>query len=66
MALMPDVVNIDIAEKKLGDTITIKDFDLDKKIKITDEEDQVYASVVAIKEVVEEEVEAAKKQLLNL
>ena len=57
MALMPDVVNIDIAEKKLGDTITIADFVLDKKIKITDEEDQVYAVIIPIKEQVEEEVE---------
>lgn len=57
MAIMPDAVSVDVAEKKLGDTITIKDFDLDKKIKITDEEDQVYAIVIAMKEKVEEEEE---------
>ena len=57
MALMPDSVVIDIADKKLGDTITIKDFQLDKKIKITDDEDQVYAVVIPMKEKIEEEVE---------
>ena len=56
MTLMPDSVIIDISEKKLGDTITIKDFDLDKKIKITDEEDQIYAVVIPMKEKIEEEV----------
>ncbi|MGH4123661.1 MAG: 50S ribosomal protein L25 [Clostridium sp.] len=55
MALMPDGVSIDVADKKLGDTITIKDFDLDAKVKITDEEDQIYAAVIARKEQVEEE-----------
>ena len=57
MALMPDSVVIDISYKKLGDTITMKDFQLDKKIKITDDEDQIYAVVVPMKEIVEEEVE---------
>ena len=62
MALMPDVVTIDVTEKKLGDTITVADFVLDKKIKITDEEDQVYAVIVPIKEQVEEEEEEVTKE----
>ena len=64
MALMPDVVTIDVTEKKLGDTITVADFVLDKKIKITDEEDQVYAVIVQIKEQVEEEVEETKEEAI--
>ena len=56
MNLMPDSVIIDISEKKLGDTITIRDFDLDKNIKITDEDDQIYAVVIPMKEKIEEEV----------
>ena len=64
MALMPDVVSIDVTEKKLGDTITVADFVLDKKIKITDEEDQVYAVIVQIKEQVEEEVEETKEEAI--
>ncbi|MFT5871878.1 MAG: large subunit ribosomal protein L25 [Clostridium sp.] len=57
MALMPDSVSIDVSEKKLGDTITAKDFDLNKKIKIIDEENQVYAAIIAMKEQVEEVTE---------
>jgi large subunit ribosomal protein L25 len=55
MAIMPDYVTVDVADRKLGDTVTIKDFDLNEKIKVTDEEDVIYAAVVARKEVVEEE-----------
>jgi len=54
MGLMPDGVNIDVSNKKLGDTVTIKDFDLDKKIKITDDENQIYAAIIPRKEVAEE------------
>ena len=57
MALMPDAVSVDVSEKELGDTITIKDFDLNAEIKVTDKEDEVYASIVQIKEQVEEETE---------
>lgn len=64
MALMPDSVVIDISEKELGDTITVKDFSLDKEIKISDKEDEVYASITQIKKQIEEdateEEEAAK------
>ena len=58
MALMPDSVSIDVAHKKLGDTITIKDFNLDKLIKVTDKEDEVYAAIIEFKEElnIEEEV----------
>jgi len=57
MAIMPDAVSVDISEKEFGDTITIKDFDLNSEIKITDDEDQVYASITQIKEQEEEPVE---------
>lgn len=56
MALMPDGVSVDVSDMKLGDTITIKDFVLDKKIKVTDEEDQIYAVIIPKKEQVGEEV----------
>ncbi|MBU3190487.1 50S ribosomal protein L25 [Clostridium bowmanii] len=62
MALMPDSVSVDISDKKLGDTVTLKDFDLDEKIKVTDEEDQIYAAIIPIKEVVEEEEEAVVEE----
>ena len=50
MALMPDVLNIDVSERELGDTITIIDFSLDKQIRINDKEDEVYAVVAQLKE----------------
>ena len=50
MSLMPDVVNVDVSQKKLGDTITIKDFDLDKQIKVTDKEDEIYAAITQLDE----------------
>lgn len=56
MAIMPDAVNINVAERKLGDTITIKDFALDNKIKVTDEENEIYAVVIPRKELAKEEV----------
>jgi len=40
MAIMPDAVSIDVSQKEFGDTITIKDFDLDDQIKVTDEDNQ--------------------------
>jgi large subunit ribosomal protein L25 len=55
LQIMPDGISIDVSEKKLGDTITIADFDLDAKIKITDNEDEIYAAIVQMKEIVEEE-----------
>jgi len=58
MAIMPDKVNIDVSQMKLGDTITIKSFDLDNKIKVTDIEDEVYAAIVQLKEEVVEEEDA--------
>ena len=48
MAIMPDVVEIDISNKELGDTITLKDFNFDKEISVTDKEDEVYATVAHI------------------
>ncbi|MBB6624537.1 50S ribosomal protein L25 [Clostridium gasigenes] len=50
MALMPDVVVIDVSEKELGDTITIKNFNLDKEIKISDNEDEIYATITRLVE----------------
>ncbi|MBU3108021.1 50S ribosomal protein L25 [Clostridium gasigenes] len=48
MALMPDIVVIDVSEKELGDAITINNFNLDKEIKISDNEDEVYATITRL------------------
>ena len=50
MALLPDSVTIDLSENVHGDSITIKDFALDKQIKINDKPDEVYAVITAIQE----------------
>ena len=57
MAIMPDGLSVDVSQMALGDSITIKNFDLNKEIRVTDKEDEVYASVTQMKEEVEEEVE---------
>jgi large subunit ribosomal protein L25 len=49
MALMPDAIYVDVSEKKLGDTITVKDFDLDKQINVIENEDEVYGVIINLK-----------------
>ena len=57
--LMPDMVVIDVTDKVLGDTLTIKDFDLNQDIKIMDAEDEIYATITHMRELeVEEPVES--------
>lgn len=46
-ALMPETVVIDISTMVLGDTITSKNFNLDKLIKITESENEVYGIITA-------------------
>ncbi|HEY5584919.1 MAG TPA: 50S ribosomal protein L25 [Ruminiclostridium sp.] len=60
MAIMPDSVSIDLSEKELGYSITINDFDLDKQIKVTDKENEVYGIIAQMKEL-PSEVEAEEK-----
>ena len=57
--LMPDVVEVDVAKKALGDNITASDFALPKELKVLDAEDEAYAGIKAMKEVVVEETEEA-------
>jgi len=57
--LMPDVIIVDVSKKELGDTITAADLNISAEIKIHDAENEIYAVIKAIKEVVEEEPEEA-------
>ncbi|MCB2352565.1 50S ribosomal protein L25 [Clostridium estertheticum] len=57
MAIMPDSLSVDVSQMALGDSITIKNFDLNKEIRVTDKEDEVYASITQMKEEIEEVVE---------
>jgi len=49
-ALMPESLVVDVSAMVLGDTITSKNFTLDKQIKITDSEDEVYGAITPLRE----------------
>jgi len=63
--LMPDVIIVDVSKKELGDTITAADLHISAEIKIHDAENEVYAVIKAIKEVVEEEPEEAAADVIE-
>ena len=44
--MMQESIEIDVSQKALGDKITLKDFKLNKKIKVEDAEEEIYAAVV--------------------
>ncbi len=48
ISLVPEVLNVDVSEKNLGDVITSKDFDLDKQIKIHEKENEVYGTITKL------------------
>lgn len=58
-SLMPDVIIADVSAKELGDTVTAADLNISADLKSLDADDEIYAIIKAIKEVVEEEPEAA-------
>ena len=49
-ALIPESVVVDVSTMVLGDTITIENFNLDKEIKITDSENEVYGAIMPLRE----------------
>jgi len=57
MDLMPDAVSIDVSKKEPGYSITIKDFDIDKQIKISDKEDEVYGIITQKQEIADIETD---------
>lgn len=46
--LMPEAISVDVSERNLGDTITLKDFNLDKQVKIHDKIDEVYGTITKL------------------
>lgn len=48
--LMPDAIIVDLSDKEPGDTITLKDFGLDKQLKVSSNEDEVYGIITSQKE----------------
>jgi len=49
-ALMPEAVVVDVSTMVLGDTITSVNFNLDKQLKITDSENEVYGIITVLRE----------------
>lgn len=49
MDFMLDAIYVDVSEKKLGDTITLKDFDLDKQLKVSEKEDVIYGIIINLR-----------------
>ncbi len=60
--LMPDAVAADVSKLESGDTITAKNFNLSKEMKILDEENEIYAVIKTMKEEVVEEPEEVKPE----
>lgn len=54
VALIPESVVVDLSTMALGDTITSKNFNLDKQLKITDSENEVYGIITPLRELAEE------------
>lgn len=46
MNLMPDAIYVDVSDMKLGDSITVNNFDLDKQLKVSEKEDTVYGVII--------------------
>ena len=49
MALMPDTIYVDVSDKKLGDTITVSNFNLDSMLEINEKDDLIFGIVVYAK-----------------
>lgn len=60
MALMADMIEIDVSDMKLGETIMLSNLGLDKQLKI-DSEDAIYATVINLRSQPAEVVEIEKK-----
>ncbi|AWI03076.1 50S ribosomal protein L25 [Clostridium drakei] len=48
IALIPEVIHVDISQKNAGDAITLKDLNLDKQVKIHDKENEIYATITKV------------------
>jgi large subunit ribosomal protein L25 len=48
-AIMPDGVDIDVSGKIMGDTITSKDFSINSLLKISENADEIYATIIHLK-----------------
>ena len=56
-AQIPETIDVDVSKKEVDDNVTASDLHLPKEIKILDSENEVYAIIKAVREVVSEEAE---------
>src|SRR5665648_615801 len=54
VALMPESIIVDVSTMVLGDTITSKNFNLDKQLIVTENEDEVYGIITPLPVLAEE------------
>lgn len=55
--LIPDVVIVNVSNKEQGDTVTLKDLELDPQLQAQDREDETYAVITSLQEYDVEESE---------
>ncbi|AKN33431.1 5S rRNA E-loop-binding protein [Clostridium carboxidivorans P7] len=48
--LIPEVIHINVSGKNAGDSITLKDLNLDKQLKIHDKENEIYATITKMQD----------------
>lgn len=58
--LIPETISVDVSQKNAGDTITFKDFELDKQLKLHDKIDEVYAAITKL--VTQQQTEEASEE----
>ncbi|MDD3654392.1 MAG: 50S ribosomal protein L25 [Desulfotomaculaceae bacterium] len=44
--LMPEEIQVDVSDMKLGDSITSSNFNLDKRLRVSEQEDAVYGMII--------------------
>lgn len=66
MGLMPDIIEVDVSSLKLGDNINITSFKLHSEIVVNHSEDEVFASVVQLEKVSDEDLEISSPDESNL
>lgn len=54
IALIPQTVVVDVSAMVLGETITSESFNLDKQLRITENENEVYGVIIPLRELAEE------------
>lgn len=57
-SLIPEFVNIDVSDRKIGDRITVNDIDVNDELKVLQDQNEVLAVINPVREYTEEVIEA--------